>query len=287
MKASISGKTLVAGVIGRPVGHSLSPLIQNAWLKAAGLDAVYVALSPSEDWLAPFINGCRGGMIAGLNVTLPFKSQALNLADDASARARQAGAANLLVFRDDASILADNTDGEGLMAAFAAQAPAFSFDGQTVTLLGAGGAARGAAAALLAAGAAAVRLVNRTRGRADEIADALGQRIEVFGWDQLAAALAGAAAVINTTSLGLAGGEVLPLDVSALPDGAVVMDMIYRPPWTPLLADATARGHTIVDGLEMLIGQARPSFQALFGQAPPPSVDARALALAALKEDAP
>ena len=278
----ITSTTRVAGVIGRPVVHSLSPLIQNAWIEAAGLDAVYVALSPDEDWLAPFISGCRGGLVAGLNVTLPFKQQALALADDASERARRAGAANLLLFGEDDTIKADNTDGVGLIAAFAAQAPGLSLKGQVVTMLGAGGAARGAAAALVGAGAETVRLVNRTRERAEQIAEVLGSRIQVFGWDQSAAALDGAGVLVNSTSLGLEGGEPLVLSLEGLPSAAVVMDMVYRPLKTPLLAAAEGRGHAIVDGLEMLIGQARPSFEALFGQAPPDGVDVRALALAAL-----
>ena len=278
----ISSTTRLAGVIGRPVAHSLSPLIHNAWIETAGLDAVYVALSPSEDWLAPLLSGCRGGLVVGLNVTLPFKTLALELADRASERAWRAGAANLLLFGDDDQIAADNTDGLGLMAAFAAQAPDFDVAGQVVTVLGAGGAARGAAAALIGAGAGAVRLVNRTRERAQQIVEVLGPKIQVFGWDQLPAALDGAAALINSTSLGLEGGEPLTLSLEGLPMTAVVMDMVYRPLRTPLLIAAQAGGHPIVDGLEMLIGQARPSFQALFGQSPPPEVDVRALALAAL-----
>jgi shikimate dehydrogenase len=278
----ITAATRVAGVIGRPVRHSLSPVIQNAWIEAAGLDAVYVALSPSEDWLGPMIAGCRGGLMAGLNVTLPFKEKALEQADTASDRAWRAGAANLLLFGKDDQVTADNTDGVGLLAAFAAQAPKFDIHGQILTVLGAGGAARGAAAALVGAGAGTVRLVNRTRERAEQIADVLGPKIEVFGWEQLAAALDGAGALINSTSLGLEGGEPLNLSLDGLPAAAVVMDMIYRPLKTPLLVAAEASGRPIVDGLEMLIGQARPSFEALFGQAPPADVDVRALALAAL-----
>ncbi len=278
----VSSVTRVAGVIGRPVAHSLSPLIHNAWIEAAGLDAVYVALSPSEDWLAPFISGCRGGLVAGLNVTLPFKTHALELADSASDRAWRAGAANLLLFGGDDQIAADNTDGLGLLAAFAAQAPGLDLAGQIVTVLGAGGAARGAAAALVGAGAAAVRLVNRTRERAEQIAEVLGDKIQVFGWDQLPTAFDGAAALVNSTSLGLEGGEPLTLSLEGLPATAVVMDMIYRPLRTPLLIAAAASGHVVVDGLEMLIGQARPSFEALFGRPPPVEVDVRALALAAL-----
>lgn len=272
----------MAGVIGRPVRHSLSPIIHNAWLAAAGLDGVYVALSPSPDRVGALIDGLRGGVIRGLNVTLPYKEQALALADQASDRAASAGAANLLVFAEDGRVLADNTDGHGLLAAFAAQAPGFRPAEEPVVILGAGGAARGAAAAFVAAGAPQVRLVNRTRTKAVAIAEALGERVTVFGWDELNSAMAGAGALVNATALGLEGGTPLELDFTALPREAVVMDMVYRPLHTPLLTRARAAGHPIVDGLEMLVRQAEPSFEAFFGQPPPASVDVRALALTIL-----
>jgi len=272
----------VAGVIGRPVRHSLSPIVHNAWLSAAGVDGVYVALSPAPARLGALIDGLRGGAMRGLNVTLPYKEQALALADQVSDRAASAGAANLLVFAEDGQVLADNTDGHGLLAAFAAQAPAFKAAGGPVVILGAGGAARGAAAALVTAGAPRVRLVNRTRAKALAVAEALGARVEVFGWDELDSAMTGAAALINATALGLEGRPPLELNLAALPQEAVVMDMVYRPLHTPLLIRARMSGRVIVDGLEMLIRQAEPSFEAFFGRPPPPSVDVRALALAIL-----
>ncbi|MGH6955743.1 MAG: shikimate dehydrogenase family protein, partial [Caulobacteraceae bacterium] len=121
----ISGSTAVAGVAGAPVVHSLSPLIHNAWLDAAGIDGVYVAFSPEATAFAAFAQGLRGGVIRGLNVTIPFKEAALAVASRASPRAQAAGSANLLLFEPDGTILADNTDGEGLLAALKAQAPAF------------------------------------------------------------------------------------------------------------------------------------------------------------------
>jgi shikimate dehydrogenase len=279
----ISATTVVAGVIGRPVRHSLSPLLHNAWLDGAGIDGVYVALSPTTERLAAFANSLRGGVVRGLNVTVPFKEQAMALADHATERARRAGAANLLIFAEDGAILADNTDGEGLIAAFAVQASAFRPADAPVAILGAGGAARGAAAALLAAGAPEVRLVNRTRARAMAIAEALGSGVTAFGWHEIGAALDKVGALVNATTLGLEGGEPLAIDLAGLPPDAVVMDMVYRPLQTPLLIRAAARGHAVVDGLEMLIRQAEPSFTAFFGRSPPADVDVRALALAALE----
>jgi shikimate dehydrogenase len=280
--ALITGETVVAGVIGRPVRHSLSPTIHNGWLAAAAIDGVYIALSPEPGRLAALVDGLRGGAIRGLNVTVPFKERALAMADQSTDRARRAGAANLLVFAEDGQVLADNTDGQGLLGAFATQAPAFRASTAPVTILGAGGAARGAAAALLEAGAPEVRLVNRTPARAEAIAETLGHRIKVFGWDQAAVAMTDVGALINGTSLGLRGGDQLQVDLTALPRDAVVMDMVYRPLHTPLLTDARAAGRQIVDGLEMLIRQAEPSFEAMFGRPPLAEVDVRALALAAL-----
>ena len=120
MTRRISGATVVAGVAGSPVKHSLSPLIHNAWIAAAGLDAVYVPFSPPADGFAVFARGLAGGAVRGLNVTVPFKETALEVATRATARAGAAGAANLLVFETDGAIVADNTDGEGLLGALAA-----------------------------------------------------------------------------------------------------------------------------------------------------------------------
>ncbi|HZZ36532.1 MAG TPA: shikimate dehydrogenase [Caulobacteraceae bacterium] len=279
----ITGRTIVAGVAGSPVAHSLSPLIHNAWLSASAIDGVYVAFAPPEDRFSAFAEGLRGGAVRGLNVTVPFKEAALAIADRASKRAQRAGAANLLIFEADGAIVADNTDGVGLMAAFAAQAPGFDPTAGAAVIFGAGGAARGAAAALLEAGAPEVRIVNRTAARAAALAAALGPGVRAF--DDARSALSGAAAIINATTLGLGGGEGPDVPFDAAPAGAVAMDMVYKPLATSFLKHAARRGLRTVDGLEMLIGQAAPSFKAFFGIAPPP-LDVRALALHALGEGA-
>ena len=278
----ITGATVVAGVAGRPVRHSLSPLIHNAWLEAAGVDGVYVAFSPPEDGFAAFARGLRGGVVRGLNVTIPFKGDALSAATTVTARARAAAAANLLIFEADGSIVADNTDGLGLLAAFAAQAPGFDAATGPIAILGAGGAARGAAAALLAAGCPQVRIVNRTFATAERLAEALAGPITAYGLADAATAFEGVTAVINATSAGLNGEGALDAPLAATPKDAVVMDMVYKPLVTPFLAQARALGRRTVDGLEMLVGQAAPSFKALYGAPPPFTVDIRGLALKAL-----
>ncbi|MCA3737390.1 MAG: shikimate dehydrogenase [Phenylobacterium sp.] len=280
---TLTAATRLAGVVGRPVHHSLSPVLHNTWLAAAGLDGAYVAFSLAPERFSAFVKGFRGGSLAGVNVTLPFKTDALAAADRVSPRARTAGAANVLVFEADGSVTADNTDGEGLLYAFARQAPGFRPESGPLVLFGAGGAARGAAAAFLEAGCPEVRLLNRTRSRAEAVAEALGGRVRVLDLTDVAA-LDGAAALINASSAGLGPDAPPPPDFSAAPAGAVAMDMTYKPLRTPFLAAAAARGLATVDGLDMLIGQARPAFEAFFGRPPPAEPDVRERVLSILGE---
>jgi shikimate dehydrogenase len=277
---NLSGATRVAGVVGRPIVHSMSPILHNAWLAAAGIDGVYVPFSTQPGRFAAFAESLRGGSVAGLNVTLPYKGEALALADEATFRATSAQAANVLVFREDGTIFADNTDGLGLLGAFAEQAPGFDAAAGPVVILGAGGAARGAAAAFVEAGCPQVRIVNRTLLKAQEIAEPLGA--VALSLNEAAAAFEGAVAVVNATSAGLSGSAALDVPLEATPPGAVVMDMVYKPLKTPFLSQAEGLGRRTVDGLAMLIGQAVPSFEYFYGRPPPTDVDVRALAIAAL-----
>jgi shikimate dehydrogenase len=276
---------MVAGVVGAPVTHSLSPTLHNAWIARAGLDAIYVAFAPTVAAFASFAEGMRGGAIRGVNVTAPFKEDALAVCDIATERAIAAGAANLLLFEPNGEISADNTDGIGLLSAFAEQAPGFSATNGPIVLLGAGGAARGAAAVLLEAGAPQVRIVNRTAERGRALVRLLGERSRFFGWHDAAEAFEGASAIINATPAGGAGGEVHQAPLKRAPSSAVVMDMTYRPLKTALLRRAEEGGLATVDGLAMLIGQAAPSFRSLFGLEPP-SIDVRRLALDVLEAQA-
>ncbi|KQZ05678.1 shikimate dehydrogenase [Caulobacter sp. Root1455] len=286
----IGGAATVAGVCGQPIRHSMSPVIHNAWIAAAGLNAAYVPFAPGEDNFETFVEGLRGGAIRGLNVTIPFKEQALACADRCSDLAKLAGAANLLIFEADGTIVADNTDGPGLIGAIAAQAPGFDLTTSPVVILGAGGAARGAAAALALAGAPRVSIVNRTFVRAEAIATSIakakGGVVEAASEDELDALLAQAGLVINATSLGLGGGAGPAARLELTPKNAVVVDMVYKPLRTEFLRRAEAAGRRTVDGLEMLLRQAVPSFEAFFGVTPPAGVDVRALALAQLGDAA-
>lgn len=264
--------TVDVGVVGQPIVQSLSPFIHNAWIKAAGIDAFYGSYGPKDpEQFGALMDWGRRGGLRGLNVTAPFKELALSLADIIGPAAADCGSANLLLF-DDGKISADSTDGLGLMAALGEQAPGLAVVDRPVVVLGAGGAARAAVAALLAAGAQ-VGVLNRTAARAEGlVADIGGTVVDPK-------ALGEATLVINALS------APPNLDVSVLRPEAVLMDMTYRPLMTEFLTAGRARGLTVVDGLAMLIGQARPSFRALFG-IEPPDVDVRRIALRVLESEA-
>lgn len=276
---TLTAKTLVAGVAGAPVRHSLSPLMHNAWLEKAGIDGVYVAFAPHQDRFKAFAEGLRGGAIRGLNVTIPFKEQALAVADRATVLAKAAGAANLLLFHEDGRIEARNTDGEGLLQAIAVQAPGFDICAGPVVVMGAGGAARGAVAALLEAGVSDIRLCNRTLDRAEKLVEDLSGLADgalVRAFERADRAVEGAACAINATSLGLNGGPGPDTPWRLMRPDAVAMDMVYKPLDTAWLQDARVHGLRAVDGLEMLIRQAIPSYRAFFGD-DPPKLDVRSL----------
>ncbi len=274
-RARITGAVKVGGIVGNPVAHSLSPVIHNGWIEAAGMDAAYVAFSPRDAaGFEALVAAGRAGLLCGVNVTAPFKEQAFALADSASGTAQDSGSANILVFRD-GEVRADSADGLGLLRALQEQAPGLTLAGAPVVMLGAGGAARAAAATLAGAGAQ-VRIVNRTRDRAEALAADLGGSVSVA---EGPAAFDGAVLVVNALS-------VRPgIDLAALDPATTVMDMTYKPVVTPFLQAARAAGLVTVDGLAMLIGQAAPSFEAIFGVAPP-DLDPRPLLLAHLGETA-
>ncbi len=271
----ITGAARVAGIAGNPVAHSLSPVIHNAWLAAGDIDGAYVPFAPADETgFEALAAAGRAGLIMGLNVTAPFKQQAFALADEATAAARLTGSANILQFVD-GRVLADSSDGVGLMRGLKEQAPALDLRGRPVVILGAGGAARAGAGALVEGGAE-VRIVNRSRNRAEALAADLGPSVRVM---DAAEALEGATLVINALSVAPS------LDFDLVAPETVVMDMTYKPLETAFLKAARARGLATVDGLSMLIGQAAPSFEALF-RLPPPPLDLRALLTAHLHEAA-
>ena len=264
----VGGKTKVAGVMGWPVEHSLSPRLHGFWLAEHGIDGVMVPLPVKPEHFADALRALPKLGFVGASVTLPHKEEALRLADEVEPLARRIGAVNALVVRSDGTILGRNTDAFGFMESLRHGAPGWRANAGAAVVLGAGGAARAVVAALLEAGVAEIRLLNRTVERAQDLAAAMNGPVVARPWSERARALAGAALVVNTTTLGMKGQPPLELDLASLPATATVCDIVYVPLETPLLAAARARGLTAVDGLGMLLHQGRPSFAAWFGVEP-------------------
>lgn len=264
----------LAGVIGHPVGHSLSPRLHNHWLKHHGITGHYVPLGVAPEDLAAVLECLPRCGFVGANVTLPHKEAVLGLADEVSPRAARIGSANTLVFRPDGGVSADTTDGDGFIGNLRQAVPGWTAMSGPAAVFGAGGAARAVIDALLEDGAPQVRLVNRTRARAEALADIFGDRVVVHDWNGAADALADAALVVNTTSLGMAGQPPLDLPLDRVPDSAVATDIVYVPLQTPFLTASARRGLRCVDGLGMLLHQAVVGFERWFGTRP--AVDAAA-----------
>ena len=261
-----------AGVMGWPVDHSLSPRVHGFWLKQYGIAGEYVRVPVEPEGFTGKIKNLQADGFAGVNVTVPHKEAALAAVDEVHPLARRIGAVNTVVVRGDGSLYGFNTDGFGFLENLKAGCADFNATNGPAVVLGAGGAARAVIAALLDAGAPEIRLLNRTKAKAEQLAHQLsgiGPGALIVGeWDSRADYLDGASLLANTTILGMKGQHPLDLDLSALPSTAVVNDIVYAPPETDLLARARLRSNPTVDGLGMLLHQARPGFEAWFGQLP-------------------
>jgi shikimate dehydrogenase len=278
----LSGRTRVAGVMGWPVAHSLSPRLHGHWLLRHGIDGAYVPMPVRPERLEQALRALPAMGFAGVNLTIPHKEAALALMDHLSPVAERIGAVNTVVVEADGTLSGDNTDGLGFIAALSQSGAGWRAEAGPAVVLGAGGAARAVAVALLDAGAPEVRLLNRTPERARALADELGGSVHGLESTERSAALDGAALLVNTTSLGMRGQPPLVLPLEALPRTALVSDVVYTPLITPLLALAQARGNPVVDGLGMLLHQARPGFRAWFGVDPAVDDDLRTVVAAGL-----
>ncbi len=270
----------LAGVIGQPIAHSRSPKLHGHWLKTYGLVGHYIPMDVAPADLETVLRTLPKAGFVGANVTVPHKEAALRLADHVSDRASVIGAANTLVFREDGSIHADNTDGYGFMANIRSGAPDWNPQDGPAVVFGAGGAARAVLQALAEAGVPEILLTNRTRTRADHLKEEFGQRITVVDWVQAGNVIEDAELVVNTTSLGMQGQPELRVPLDGLQPGAVVTDLVYAPLQTHLLKQAEEVGCTTVDGLGMLLHQAVPGFERWFGVRPEVDAETRAAALA-------
>lgn len=281
-----SGQGKIAGVMGWPVGHSLSPRVHGFWLRQHDIDGAYVPLPVRPEAFSGAIRALAHMGFRGVNVTVPHKHAALSACDEVDAVARRIGAVNTVVFTD-GLLRGSNSDAfgflENLRAGASGKAKGWQPDAGPAVVLGAGGAARAVVAALVDAGVPEVRVCNRSAERAKTLCRDIGGPLVDTPWADRAAVLADAALLVNATSLGLADSAPLDMDLARLPASAVVNDLVYAPLETPLLAAARARGNRTVDGLGMLLHQARPGFAAWFGVSPTVTSELRDFVLSAAK----
>jgi len=258
----------IAGLLGWPVAHSRSPVIHNHWLAQFGIAGRYVLFPVPPEKLEAAVRGIQVLGLRGCNVTTPHKQAIFPLLDRVDELAQRIGAVQTVVVEKDGSLTGFNNDGNGFIQSLRDAAPQWRPDSGPSLVLGAGGASRAVVASLAAQGAKEIRLTNRTIDKAREIADAVGSAVKVVPWDQREDALDGVAMVANATSAGAAGKPPLDIALDRLPKHAIAGDLIYVPPETPFLAAARARGNVTVNGLGLLLNQARPAFNAWFGVMP-------------------
>lgn len=293
MSPKISGRTRLAGIIGWPLNHTLSPAMHNAAYDAMGLDWVYVPL-PVEDEgdVFRFFGAVKVLPFVGINVTMPFKQAMLGMCDEVATFAQMAGAVNT-VHVTDGRVIGYNTDGRGLLEALESEAQ-FKPEGRSVALLGAGGAAGAALVALVLGKAASITVVNRSPERAAALVGRVSgnARATELGAAELGSpegeqAVRGADLVVNATPLGMKAGDESPVSGEWLKGGQVVCDMVYRAEPTTLLQDAKTAGAVTVGGLGMLVAQGATAIDIWTeGMAPRAPRDVmRAAAEAAMRDD--
>jgi shikimate dehydrogenase len=267
---TIDGHTRLAGIIGWPVRHSLSPRLFGYWFREYGVNGAMLPLPVHPDHLEKVLRGLAASGFTGCNLTLPHKEAALRLVDDVGKDARLIGAVNAISIREDLTLFGFNTDHFGFIESLRSQVPKWRATERPCAILGAGGGARAVIHALCDAGASHIRVANRTPARAEKLAEEFaafhrGINFEVVNWSAYNVLFEGAALLVNTTQAGMVGQPPLDLALDTLPPDAVVSDIVYRPLMTSLLQRARAGGHPIADGLGMLLHQGRPGFKAWFG----------------------
>ena len=258
----------IAGLLGWPVAHSRSPVIHNHWIARYGLSGRYVLFGVPPENVPAALRGLSVLRLRGCNVTTPHKQAVIPLLDHVDPLARQIGAVNTIVVEEDGALRGFNNDGNGFVQSIRDAKPGWEPGTGPIAVIGAGGAARAIVASLGAQGAKEIRVVNRTYANAQALQAIFGAAVTAVRWEDRAAALEGVALVVNATTQGMAGKPALDLALTRLPQSAIVGDVIYTPPQTPLLAAARARGNLTVNGLGMLLNQARPAFHAWFGVMP-------------------
>jgi shikimate dehydrogenase len=272
----------VAGVMGWPVAHSRSPIIHNHWIQQHHLKGAYALFPVNPLRLEAAIRGLQALGLAGCNITIPHKVEAMQHVDWIDPLAKRMGAINTIVVQADGALHGYNHDGFGYIASLREVQPSWQPNAGAIVVLGAGGAARAIVVSLIDQGAQDIRILNRTFGKAQALAHEFGSVVTAYDWDERHEAISDCVLLINTTSLGMHGQAALEIELSQLPRAALVSDAIYVPLETPLLAQARARGHTTLNGLGMLLHQARPAFHAWFDVMPDVTAELRQAVIATL-----
>jgi len=281
---TISGATMVAGIMGWPVKHSRSPRLHGYWATKHDVDAVVVPFPVEPRRLESAIRGLVGLGLRGTCVTAPHKEGVAKLMDRLNDTATRTGAVNCVVVGSDGALEGYNNDVVGFIASLREQAPAWKPCDGPAMVIGAGGASRAVVYALVAAGVPEIRLVNRTPERGAALAEVVGGPIKIVDWVSRETALRDCGILVNTTTQGMRGNPALDLSLDPLPPSAVVNDIIYMPLETPLLAAARARGNAVVDGLGMLLHQGVPAFKSWFGIEPAVDGELRDFVLEGMRE---
>ena len=271
-----------AGVIGWPIDHSLSPRLHGYWLNRFNIKGSYEAIGVDEDSLQLFLEKLPINGYSGLNVTIPHKESVMQHLHSISSQARRIGAVNTIIVNNKGQLAGSNTDGFGFIENLKQGNSEFNATKGPAVVLGAGGAARAIVVALIDEGAPSIKLINRTRARAEKLALDIGGPIQVLDWQDRNDILEDASLLVNTTTLGMNGKPPLDISLDGLAAEALVTDIVYAPLETGLLKSARARGNGAVDGLGMLLHQARPGFAAWFGVEPEVTDDLRNYVLAGI-----
>ena len=253
------------GIIGHPIGHSISPVFQQAALDAIGFDGTYQAWDVAPDGVGEFVDGLRAPGTLGINVTVPHKEAIIPFLDEVDDWASTAGAVNTIVNRG-GRLTGHNTDGIGFLRALREGAD-FEPRGRDVLVLGAGGSARGVVYALARAGVAQMFIANRTLERAQRLAALSidsGAAAESLELSQAGEAAREVALIVNCTSMGMVHGPDetgTPLSAASIPSSVLVNDLVYNPLETPLLREAARAGASTLGGIQMLVYQGAASFE--------------------------
>jgi len=268
------------GIIGYPIGHSISPIFQQAGLDHLGIDATYEKWEVTPEDVGDFVNGLRAPGSLGINITVPHKQAVIPFLDEVDEWATAAGAVNTIV-NHDGRLSGHNTDGPGFLQALSVET-GYAPKGTRALILGAGGAARGILLALVRGGVDSLVIANRTLERAETLAQlakdngVLAEAVPLRNPDGLVTeAAASADLIVNCTTMGMSHGpdeHGSPLSAAQIPATAIVNDVVYNPLLTPILKEAAAAGATTLGGLHMLVYQGVLSFRMWTGQDAPVDV---------------